>query len=72
MSDCKIKHYAERFAKSQKKSMVQLLLIHNSYLQTGENFKSFLLLFERERRKEGDAFKSVYADNCRDEIILPF
>lgn len=53
MSDFKIKHYAERFAKSQKKSMVQLLLIHNSYLQTGENFKSFLLLFERVREGEG-------------------
>ena len=54
MSDCKIKHYAERFAKSQKKSMV--------HLQTGENFKSFLLLFERAREREGRrgvAFKSV-------------
>ena len=29
-------------------------------------------LKERERRKEGDAFKSVYADSCSGEIILPF
>lgn len=60
MSDCKIKHYAERFAKSQKKSMVQLLLIHNSYLQTGENFKSFLLLFEREREGRRGLHLSLY------------